>query len=93
MAILVIAEFPGMTVEQDKAMTEATNIANDPPPGVRARFAGPTDAGWRIMSVWDSRDAWDAFLHDRLTPALQRAGRSVPDFQVSPLESVFMPQR
>jgi hypothetical protein len=60
MPILVIAEQPGGTAEQDKAMIEALNLTNDPAPGARARLAGPTDGGWRIVSLWDSQEAFDA---------------------------------
>ena len=55
MSVLVIAEAPGVTAEQDKAMMEALNLEGDPPAGARARLAGPTETGWRIVSLWDSR--------------------------------------
>jgi hypothetical protein len=90
MSVLVIAEAPSMTVEQDKAIVEALNLEGDPPAGARARLAGPTETGWRIVSLWDSRESFDAFLHDRLTPALERAGRPVPRFEFWPIESVII---
>jgi hypothetical protein len=90
MAVLVIAQAPGATAEQDKAMMEALNLEGDPPAGARARLAGPTETGWRIVSLWDSRESFDAFLRDRLTPALQAAGRQVPEFEFWPIESVII---
>jgi hypothetical protein len=90
MPILVITEQPGGTAEQDKAITEALNLANDPAPGALWRLAGPTDGGWRIVSLWDSQEAFDSFVRDRLTPALTQAGRPVPSFQFWPIESVIM---
>ena len=90
MPVLVISENPGGTAEQDRAMLEAANVANDPPAGARLRLAGPTGSGWRVMSLWDSREAFDAFLRDRLTPALQRAGRPVPEFEFWQVESVIV---
>jgi len=91
MPVLVIAEAPGVTAEQDKAVMEALNLKGDPPAGARARMAGPTETGWRIASLWDSRESFDAFLHDRLTPALERAGRPVPKLEFWPIESVIIP--
>ena len=90
MSVLVIAEVPGGTAEQDKAIVEALNLEGDPPAGARARLAGPTETGWRIISLWDSRESFDAFFRDRLTPALERAGRSVPQFEFWPIESVII---
>jgi hypothetical protein len=90
MSVLVIAEVPGGTAEQDKVMVEALNLADDPPVGVRARLSGPTESGWRIVSLWDSPASFDTFLRDRLTPALEGAGRTVPEFEFWPIESVII---
>jgi hypothetical protein len=90
MSVLVIAEVPGVTAEQDKAMIEALNLEGDPPAGARARLSGPTETGWRIVSLWDSRELFDAFVQDRLTPVLEQAGRSLPPFQFWPIENVII---
>jgi hypothetical protein len=90
MSVLVIAEAPGVTAEQDNAIMEAMNLGGDPPAGARFRLAGPTDTGWRIVSLWDSPESFDAFLRERLTPALEKAGRPVPPFQFWPIESVII---
>lgn len=90
MSVLVIGEVPGGTAEGDKALTEALNLEGDKPVGARARFAGPTENGWRVVSAWDSRESFDAFLRDRLAPALQGAGRQVPEFEFWPIESVII---
>jgi hypothetical protein len=90
MSVLVIAEAPGVTAEQDTAIMEALNLGGDPPPGAQVRLAGPTETGWRIVSLWDSRESFDAFLRQRLTPALEKAGRPVPQFEFWPIESVII---
>jgi hypothetical protein len=90
MAVLVIAEVPGGTAEQDKAMMQALNLEADPPKGARARLAGPTESGWRIASLWDSREAFDTFLRERLMPALQEGGRPGPELTFWPIESVII---
>ena len=39
--------------------------------------AGPTDDGFRVIDVWESRDAWGRFHADRVAPALSAPhGRS-----------------
>ena len=87
MAIVVISKAPGVTAEQDKMMIAALDLEGNPPAGARARLAGPTEGGWQIISLWDSQESWDAFVSERLTPALDRAGRSMPDYEVWPVES------
>ena len=36
--------------------------------------AGPTDDGFRVIDVWESRDAWGRFHADRVAPALSALG-------------------
>lgn len=90
MSVLVIAEASGVTAEHDEAMMKALNLEGDPPAGARVRLAGPTATGWRIVSLWDSEDAFEAFRRERLVPALEQAGRPVPEFQFWPIESVII---
>ena len=87
MSVLVIAQVPGGTAEQDEAMVKTLSLGTTSPSGARFRVAGPSAGGWRIVSLWDSREAFDAFFNDRIRPALEGAGRSVPDFEYWPIES------
>jgi hypothetical protein len=88
MAVLVIAEPPGMTSEQDDAMVDALDLEGNPPSGCRSRMSGPTEDGWRIVTLWDSRDHFEEFLESRLKPALQGTGRSLPDLTYWEIEKV-----
>lgn len=85
MSVVVISVAPGVGAEQDAAMLAALDLENNPPAGGQLRIAGPTDAGWRIISVWDSQEAFDTFVRD----PLERAGRPTPEFEVSPVESLI----
>jgi len=88
-SVVVISPAPGVGPEQDAQMVAALDLENKPPTGGQQRIAGPTDAGWRIISVWDSEEAFDAFVRDRLTPMLEQAGRATPEFEISPIESMI----
>jgi hypothetical protein len=90
MAVLVIANIPGGSAEQDKAMLEALNVDADPPQGLKVRLAGPTDTGWRIVGLWDSREAFDVFRNDRLMPVMQQTGGQQPEIDYWPIESVII---
>jgi hypothetical protein len=50
-----------------------------PPEGARLAVGGPSDQGWRVITVWDSREARDRFYAERLTPAYRAAGLSFDD--------------
>lgn len=89
MSIVVISVAPGIGAEQDTALMAALDLEANPPAGARLRLAGPTDGGWRIISVWDSQGDFDAFVRDRLAPTFERVGRPLPEFEVSSLESVI----
>jgi hypothetical protein len=89
MAIAVISDFPGGTAEQDEARQQQLNVAN-PPRGALARLAGPFEGGWRVISVFESQETWDAFRRDRLDPMFQQAGLPAPQFQIWPLHSVMI---
>ncbi len=88
MAVLVTSVVPGGTAEQDDAMTQALDLDANPPPGARVRMAGPSESGWRIVSLWDSQEQFEAFRNERLLPALESAGRPAPTFEIWPLERV-----
>ena len=63
-------------------------MVSDPPPGFLMRLAGPTEGGWRNLSVWESQEAFGAFRRERLEPALKQSGRPIPNFQIWQLHSV-----
>ena len=88
MAVLVIAESPGGTVEIDDAVVKSLNLINDPPSGARIRMAGPMDGGWRVVSLWESREAFQSFVDQRLKPALEGAGRPQPQFTFWDIERI-----
>jgi hypothetical protein len=36
------------------------------PEGLVLHVAGPTEEGFRMIGIWDSRETWDRFRDDRL---------------------------
>jgi hypothetical protein len=87
--VLVVAETPGGTSEQDDEIMEAIGVRTNPPTASHFRLAGPTDGGWRIVALWESREAFEAFMQERLRPALQDAGVR-PDVTFWDIEKVDM---
>jgi len=47
------------------------------PEGLVLHVAGPTEEGFRMIGIWDSKETWDRFRNDRLRALCDGlAGRS-----------------
>ena len=77
MAIGFIFNNPGQTQEQYDAAVEQLNLAESLPEGWIFHVAGPTEDGWRVVEVWESQEAADAYFQGRLGQVLQNAGVSL----------------
>lgn len=54
------------------------------PAGLLLHVAGPTDEGFRIIDIWASERAWEAFQAEQLAPAIAALGgpaRPAPTFR------------
>ena len=88
MSVLVVIEVPGGSSDLDKALVEAWHLTGRPPPGNRLRMAGPMNGGWRVVSLWDSRQQFEAFLQGRLHLTLSDFGDEQPTVTVWEIETV-----
>ena len=59
---------------------------------MRLHIAGPVEQGWRVITVWKSREAFDRFRVQELLPAIQElAGEDSPpavDPEVNPVHKL-----
>lgn len=80
MAIGMIIEAPTQSQEQtEQIQAHVRSTGPVPPQGARLVLGGPANPGWRVITVWDSADARDQFVAERLTPAYEQAGLSLQD--------------
>lgn len=72
MAFLLHHFWPGATDEQYRATVAVVhpNGGKDLPAGQLYHAAGPTDGGYLITAVWDSKEAADRFVQDVLLAAM-----------------------
>lgn len=87
MAITIVHSYPGGTKEQYEATLEAAHPADGLPAGQTHHFAGPTDDGWQVVAVWDSRESVDSFMGEKLMPALETLGDR--GFPTPPEQTMF----
>ena len=76
MAVVTVLEFPGMTRDQYERV--GAMLTGGAPEGILYHACGPVADGWRIMDVWESREAFDRFVDEAYVPAVQRVGGPEP---------------
>jgi hypothetical protein len=80
MAFARIATFPNGTQEQYEYLGQLMGEGVARQPDRRLLASGPTDDGWTIIQIWESRQALEDFVTEHLRPAMQRAGeRGYPE--------------
>jgi acetyl-CoA carboxylase carboxyltransferase component len=68
----VVHQFKGGTKEQYEASIAAVHPADGGlPAGQLFHAAGPSDGGWTIVAVHDSRASWETFRDSILVPRMQ----------------------
>jgi len=77
MAIGFIFNNPGQTQEQYDAAVEQLNLEESLPEGLIFHAAGPTEDGWRVVDVWESQEAADAYFQGSLGQVLQNVDVSL----------------
>jgi hypothetical protein len=65
MALAMLAEIPGLTGEQYELVVKKVNQSGSPA-GALFHAGGPIEGGYRVVEVWESREAADAFYSSEL---------------------------
>ncbi len=74
MPYLMTHFWPGGTEEQYRVNIAAVHPAGGLPDGQTFHAAGPTEGGFLIAAVWDSKEHSDRFLEDVLIPSMPVEG-------------------
>ena len=77
MAVGLRIKLPGVNVEEFDRLDAAIDVRGNHPDGLIFSASGPTDDGWRVIDVWESRSQFDAFAAERIGPAVGATGVSV----------------
>jgi hypothetical protein len=89
MAYCQIFEHPDLTPEKmDQVMAHVRTTGPVLPEGARLLVAGPGDPGMRVITIWDSNEARQRFLSERLSEAYDEAGLSLDAAKVTVFEVV-----
>ena len=88
MAIVVVNEMAGGDQNMYDEVSPQTMPGGQLPDGCSLRLASPVDGGWRVITVWESQEQFEAFRDGTLIPAIQEAGygdRVSPKLDVRPV--------
>ena len=95
MAVGIRQKFSGGTQANYDAAHAIMEVDTDPPRGMLFHSAGPVEGCWGVIDFWESREAFDAFVQERLMPRLQSLGDrgfpnppDVKEFEVYNLQTV-----
>ena len=90
MAIAVLMDFTDITQEQYDGILADMNLGGKTPPNAIFHVAGPTEGGWRVVDVWESQEAFDAYARDKIIPLAQKHGMTQPPkFDIWPAHNML----
>jgi len=74
----VVNKFPGGTAEQYDRTIAVVHPGEGLPAGQTYHAAGPSEDGWVVVAIWDSRESWQTFRNETLIPGLQGVEDGLP---------------
>jgi hypothetical protein len=88
----MLMEWDGVTLEQYEAARNLVNWEGDPPQGGMFHVAAITDTGLRVTDLWQSAEAFQSFVEQRLMPGVQQLGiQGQPRVEIYPVHALFTP--
>ena len=95
MAVGIRIKLAGINQEQFDLAHDHINPDRVVPNGLLFHSSGPIDGGWGIIDFWESRQAFDSFVAERLMPRLQGLGDrgfpNPPDVKEFPVHNLQTP--
>ena len=86
----LLVEMPELSTEQSARIIDELGLGGKPPAGQVFHAEGPmADGGTRVVDVWESQEALDAFMRDQLGPIIQRLGLSMPSPTIWPIATLL----
>ena len=89
--LLVVAEIPKIGPEEDAEFARTLGFADGSAEGCRFRVSGPAPSGdgRRVVTLWESRAAFETWRDERLARVLLETGFPVPTFELSDVDAVY----
>jgi hypothetical protein len=80
MAVAIIMDFPGGTLEQYDQVIGKMGLepGGDTPDGALFHWVAQTPEGLRVVDVWETQEEFDKFAAEQIGPYSQEAGLQPP---------------
>jgi hypothetical protein len=92
MAIAMFMHWDGVTAEEYDKVREIVNWEGDPAAGGKLHVAAFDENGLHVTDLWDSAEAFQVFVADRLMPGVQQVGiKGEPKVTLLPAHAIFAP--
>ena len=92
MAVVMRMRWSGVTPQQYDEVRRRVNWVQNVPPGAQVHLASfDQDGVLHCFDVWDSPEALQSFLENRIMPAVQAVGVTTePDVHIDPCHELFI---
>jgi hypothetical protein len=94
MSVVSSAIASGLTSEMYDVVSAKAMPGDVLPDGCQLHLSGPTAEGWRVIMVWDTREAFEQFREDKLLPLIRElaGGHGGPEVEpdVNPVYKLIM---
>jgi hypothetical protein len=79
MAVGLILDFKGGTLDQYDQIVERMDLGGKVPPGAIFHWVAATDDGIRVVDVWEDRATFDKFAQEKIGPFSAEVGAPQPE--------------
>jgi hypothetical protein len=91
MAIARVFDGKGWTPDQYDALIAKMGLGGKAAPGVLFHWAAPTEDGMRAVDVYESREAADRVIQEKVGPAAAELGLPLPQISEYEIHAVLTP--
>ncbi len=90
MAVAMYMHWPGLTSDQYDAIMARLGLDANPTAGGVRHMATVTEEGVEVCDIWQTEQAFNGFLQQRLLPVVSELGISgEPDVRIVPLHNLY----
>jgi hypothetical protein len=90
MAVAMQMHWPGITSDQYDAVMARLGLDANPPVGGVLHVAVTTEDGLEVYEIWQTEQAFNSFLENRLLPVVSELGiGGEPHIRLDPLHNLY----
>jgi hypothetical protein len=93
MMFVTTIDVEGLTPTEYRAVLDKMGVETKPDAHIYLHITAPIDGGFRVIEIWDDKEAFEAFLQNRLGPANDALKIAhAANITIKPLHNFFAPR-